>query len=299
MKMKNNRKIRSAAAALMAAALLAGCSNVSENVTDIPTETELSDTASVSETELTEDTASAPQETSVTSDPFGTGDISLPDTDLTAEETGSEETSGTEESSGETELSEETSETVSRSWSETISSGTMYVVEDCVGREGADDSTAIITKFYKGQEVEILALTDSGFYKIKGGSYVHPEYLTDNPPVSETETETTTEENEETTVTTKKKRPSTTTSASETDSKADETSTTEVTDDNEISFEGTVNFKDRYSYKQLTDSEKKLYEDIYNAVKDFEPAITMDPSISRINAIKVYMIVFNEEPQFF
>lgn len=300
--MKNNRKIRSAAAVLMAAALFAGCSNVSENETDILTEPTFSDTETVSETEsVTSDATAVPTESSVTSDLFGTGELSLPNTDLTAEETASDTTEETDEESEDTELSEETSETTSRSWSETISSGTMYVTEDCVGREGADDNAAIITKFYKGQAVEILALTDSGFYKVKGGSYVHPEYLTDNPPVSETETETetTTEsETEETTKTTKKKRPSTTTSASESDT-ADETSTAEVTDENEISFDTAVDFKNRYAYKQLNASEKELYEDIYNAVKNFEPAVTLESDISRVNAIKVYMIVFNEEPQFF
>lgn len=291
--MQNKRKIRSAAALLTAAMLITGCSNVNENM-----EVSLSEADSYSETATFSDSSTETHETTVPvnteeiDDPFGTGSLSLPNTDFMEMFSDGADITDETGDSEETSESEEAPETTSRSWSETNSSGTMYVVEDCVGREGASDDSAIITKFYKGQAVEILALTDSGFYKVKGGSYVHPEYLTDNPVTeSETTTETTTEK---TTKTTKKK-----TTAKTTESETETTPETSSVSTDDASLGNTVDYKDRYAYKQLNKSEQKLYEDIYSAVNSFDTAVVLDPEMTRLNAIKVYMIVFNEEPQLF
>ncbi len=176
-----------------------------------------------------------------------------------------------------TELTEETK----RPWSETRTSGIMYVVTDCVGREAASGDSTVITKFEKGEAVEISALTDSGFYKIKGGGYVHSEYLSDSPATdTETETEITT--------------------TSET---SYEETVTEVRDDSKPSGNenktSSSKYKDRYAYNQLNENEKTLYRSIVKAVENFEPSAEVPEGMTNLDAFKVFIIVFNEEPQLF
>lgn len=287
--MDRKRLSRLAAVVITLAVAAGGCSNVSEE-------------PSVSES--TESSAEFSETTSVTSESETTSYETTTTVFETDETETSSEGSETETDASETDISEDDEETdtelseteettTSRSWSETNSSGTMYIAVDCVGREAADNNSTIITKFQKGDVVEISALTDSGFYKIKGGGYIHSEYLTDNP-VSETSVTTT----EETVKTTKKTTAETTEKTT-----SEETSEIFIDDDNNnISTEDTsssAKYTKRYAYNQLNASEKQLYGDIVKAAEKLENAVVIPDGMEKNDALKVYMIVYNEEPQLF
>lgn len=289
--MDRKRNSRIMAAILTLALAAGGCSNVSEEpqfVNDTEAVSESSETSEssfvtetpeASETSASSDTETETAESDTEESPVSDTDISDTDTDTDTE---TEETNGT---------------SASRSWSETNSSGTMYITEDCVGREAADNNSTIITKFHKGDTVEIAALTDSGFYKIKGGGYIHSEYLTDTPSsetsASETTAETTVSETETTENTTTATKTETTASAETSDIYIDDD-----TDDTDTA-PAAKHYTERYAYKQLTETEQKFYADIVAAAESFNNTVQIPEGMSRNDANKLYMIVYIEEPQLF
>lgn len=299
--MDRKRLSRITAAILTLAVAASGCSNVSkepqlvgggESASEV---SEVTETASETGTSLSAETSvSSETETSPESSDTETGESSETESDT---ETGTE-TSETEEES-------ETS--FSRSWFETNSSGTMYITADCVGREAADNNSTIITKYQKGDAVEIAALTDSGFYKIKGGGYIHSEYLTDNP-VTETSSETAAETSEKTTPKETQETTSKTTSK-KTETSADDTSEIFIDDDDNNNNNDSANtddiaaasvkFTDRYAYKQLNKTEQQFYADIVAAAESLNTAVKIPEGMSKNDAHKLYMIVYIEEPQLF
>lgn len=77
-------------------------------------------------------------------------------------------------------------------WTEQKCSGTMYInISSCSARkEGLQGSEVVSYKYY-GDAVKVTAITDTGYYKLDDGSYVHSEYLSKTKP-AETTTVTTT-----------------------------------------------------------------------------------------------------------
>lgn len=288
--MDRKRSSRIMAAVLTLAVAASGCSNVSEepqlvNDTETVSESaEFSESSSVTEASTASQTsASSDTEKEISDSETETDERALSDTDISDTETDTDTETGTDVS----ETEEESVTSASRSWSETNSSGTMYITEDCVGREAADNNSTIITRFSKGDSVEIAALTDSGFYKIKGGGYIHSEYLTDNP-VSETSASTTAAETVKTTKIT-----------TESDTEAETSEIYVDDDDSGDTSSSSKKYTDRYAYKQLSESEQKLYADLVDAAENFRASVDLPEGISGNDARKVYMIVFNEEPQLF
>ncbi len=58
-------------------------------------------------------------------------------------------------------------------------------------------------------------------------------------------------------------------------------------------------YTSRYAYKTLSSKEKTLYKSIVAAVKDLEPVVELPSGITDNQVMKVYSLVFNEEPQLF
>ncbi|MDD7428704.1 MAG: transglutaminase domain-containing protein [Oscillospiraceae bacterium] len=58
-------------------------------------------------------------------------------------------------------------------------------------------------------------------------------------------------------------------------------------------------YTSRYAYKTLSSKEKTLYKSIVAAVKDLESVVTLPSGITDNQIMKVYSLVFNEEPQLF
>lgn len=77
-------------------------------------------------------------------------------------------------------------------WAEKKCSGTMYInISSCSARkEGLQGSEVVSYKYY-GDAVEVIALTDTGYYKLDDGTYIHGDYLSETKP-AETTTVTTT-----------------------------------------------------------------------------------------------------------
>lgn len=72
-------------------------------------------------------------------------------------------------------------------WTEEKRSGTMYIkTASCSARkEGLQGSKVVSFKHY-GDAVNVTAITDTGYYKLDDGTYVHSDYLTDTKPVETT-----------------------------------------------------------------------------------------------------------------
>lgn len=85
--------------------------------------------------------------------------------------------------------------TTEAKWTETPQSGTMYVNTDGIySRAAALMGSAKIDRYSLNQAVEILAKTNTDYFKISGGAYIHADYLsTERVPV---QTEGTTPEPE-------------------------------------------------------------------------------------------------------
>lgn len=77
-------------------------------------------------------------------------------------------------------------------WTEEKCSGTKYInISSCSARkEGLQGSEVVSYKYY-GDAVKVTAITDTGYYKLDDGSYVHSDYLSKTKP-AETTTVTTT-----------------------------------------------------------------------------------------------------------
>ena len=68
-------------------------------------------------------------------------------------------------------------------WTEKKCSGTMYInISSCSARkEGLQGSEVVSYKYY-GDAVEVTALTDTGYYKLDDGTYIHSDYLSESKP---------------------------------------------------------------------------------------------------------------------
>ena len=78
-------------------------------------------------------------------------------------------------------------------WTETKCSGTMYVtVESCSTRkQGLQGSQVMGYKFY-GEAVKVVATTNTGYYKLDNGTFIHSDYLSATKPAETTTTVATT-----------------------------------------------------------------------------------------------------------
>ena len=72
-------------------------------------------------------------------------------------------------------------------WTEKKCSGTRYInISSCCARkEGLQGSEVVSYKYY-GDAVNIAALTDTGYYKLDDGTYIHSDYLSESKPVATT-----------------------------------------------------------------------------------------------------------------
>lgn len=65
-------------------------------------------------------------------------------------------------------------------WGEEPVSGTMYVVQGCYSRAKAIVGSDAVNQYSYGDAVTVVAVTDTGYYKLGDGEYIHGDYLTEN-----------------------------------------------------------------------------------------------------------------------
>lgn len=75
-------------------------------------------------------------------------------------------------------------------WTETKASGTKYVNTDCYSRKKAVLGADTVKLYSVNDEVTVTAKTDTGYFKLSDGSFIHGDYLSDSK-VAQTTTTTT------------------------------------------------------------------------------------------------------------
>lgn len=75
-------------------------------------------------------------------------------------------------------------------WTETKASGTKYVNTDCYSRKKAVLGAETVKLYSVNDKVTVTAKTDTGYYKLDTGAYIHSDYLSDSKIVIQTTTTT-------------------------------------------------------------------------------------------------------------
>ena len=75
-------------------------------------------------------------------------------------------------------------------WTETKASGTKYVNTDCYSRKKAVLGAETVKLYSVNDKVTVIAKTDTGYFKLSDGSFIHSDYLSDSKIVIQTTTTT-------------------------------------------------------------------------------------------------------------
>lgn len=93
-------------------------------------------------------------------------------------------------------------------WTESKASGTKYVNTDCYSRKKAVLGADTVKLYSVNDKVTVTAKTDTGYYKLDTGAYIHSDYLSDSKIVIQTTTTTKKAEAPKSSQTTTKKQES-------------------------------------------------------------------------------------------
>ena len=93
-------------------------------------------------------------------------------------------------------------------WTETKASGTKYVNTDCYSRKKAVLGADTVKLYSVNDKVTVTAKTDTGYFKLPDGSFIHSDYLSDSKIVIQTTTTTKKAETPKPATTTTKKQES-------------------------------------------------------------------------------------------
>ena len=89
-------------------------------------------------------------------------------------------------------------------WIESKASGTKYVNTDCYSRKKAVLGAETVKLYSVNDKVTVTAKTDTGYFKLSDGSFIHGDYLSDNKVAQTTTTTKKAETPKPATTTTKK-----------------------------------------------------------------------------------------------
>ena len=213
-------------------------------------------------------------------------------TTTTAETT---ETETTTETTAETtaETTETTAATVTaaseKTWTETEKEQTLYVTTDCYSRKQAIVGSEAVKKYSAGTKINVVATTHTGYYKLADGTFIHSDYVSDKEPSATTTAAPTT--------TAKPAATTEKTSSATTAPKPAET--TPANTQPAPSSPSARSYTDKYPYKQLDKNGQQLYANIVEAAENFQRSVTVPSGMSLEDILRVYLIVFNNEPQLF
>lgn len=93
-------------------------------------------------------------------------------------------------------------------WTETKASGTKYVNTDCYSRKKAVLGAETVKLYSVNDKVTVTAKTDTGYFKLSDGSFIHGDYLSDSKIFIQTTTTTKKAETPKPATTTTKKQES-------------------------------------------------------------------------------------------
>lgn len=143
------KHIAISSAVLAAVLLVGGCSADGGNSSSI------TETTPVSTTEAPETTTTVPNETK------------KPETTTTVTTKAPETTVAT------------TTTTKGPEWTEEKVSGTKYIAETCYSRKKAVIGSDAIKQYFMGDSVKVTAKTNTGYFKLDNGEFIHGDYLSD------------------------------------------------------------------------------------------------------------------------
>ena len=266
------KKISLILAFLMAASMLAGCKKTNEDSAGIP------DTSTMpSLTQMTTTTAE-PETTTTTAKETEDTEETTSETEETTQSE-SETTTAPEETTTAATASAAVQTTASKAWNETEISETLYIKTECYSRTQAIVGSESVKKYTVGTKINIVAATDTGYYKLADGTFIHSDYVTEDEPKTQT------------------------TTAPDSTTKKETTTTKKETDNNPsskpISSAYNKSYTERYPYKQLSKSEQQLYANIVKAAENFETNVQVPDGLMSDDVFKIYLLVFNNEPQLF
>ena len=269
------KKLSFVLAFLMAASIMAGCKKTEENTDGLPDVT----TPTASLTQMTTTTA---EETTTTTTEASSEETTTEDTTESETETttGSETTSATTATAA-------SATAASREWNETEISETLYIKTSCYSRTKAIVGSDSVKKYSPGTRIEVVAATDTGYYKLADGTFIHSDYVTDEEPASATTT----------------KKPATTKVTEDDGEIIEDDMPAETkkpsTGSSSVNGKHPKSFKDRYPYQQLSSKEKELYQVIVEAAYDFNTMVDMPQGLESDQIYRVYSMVYDNEPQLF
>lgn len=93
-------------------------------------------------------------------------------------------------------------------WTETKASGTKYVNTDCYSRKKAVLGAETVKLYNVNDKVTVTAKTDTGYFKLSDGSFIHGDYLSDSKIVIQATTTAKKAETQKPATTTTKKQES-------------------------------------------------------------------------------------------
>ena len=65
-------------------------------------------------------------------------------------------------------------------WAEDAINATMYVNQGCYSRTRAIMGSDTVRTYSYGETVHVIAITDTGYYKLDSGEYIHGDYLSES-----------------------------------------------------------------------------------------------------------------------
>lgn len=84
----------------------------------------------------------------------------------------------------------ENSDTSETEWKETAEDSVKYVSVDCYSRKNAILGAETVKLYSANEKVEVVAITDTGYCKLKDGTFIHSDYLSDSKVTVTTEATT-------------------------------------------------------------------------------------------------------------
>ncbi|MBQ8827033.1 MAG: hypothetical protein IJ007_08070 [Oscillospiraceae bacterium] len=307
--MNIKKKISLVLALLMSVSMLAtGCKKTDE---DTPGLTEAATTVSSSAAEEVTEETEAATITQMTTSKAEESETTVVTEESEVSETEESEVPETEESETESSAAEEsvsetsvtttaattvtttvttTAATTARDWNETEINEVMYTSNACYSRAVPKQGADVVKQYKKGVKVKVIAHTDTGYYKLEDGAFIYADYLTDTDPAAVTTT-TAAEEFEEEVIYDD--------DYTEDQGSSENTGSTSGSSSSSAAVSGSQSYKNRYGYKTLNAAQQEFYGNIVQAAYNLDSKVKVPDGLLSDDIMKVYGMVFNQEPQLF
>lgn len=170
----NKKSIRISAVIMSAVMFASGCSSDNSNSSALSE----SNTSEAPETSaVTSSTTKAEETTSVST--TKAPETTTATTTTTPNETKKPETTTSAVTTKAPETTVVTTTTKGSEWTEEKVSGTKYISEVCYSRKKAIIGAETLNLYQIGDSVKVIAKTNTGYFKLDNGEFIHGDYLSD------------------------------------------------------------------------------------------------------------------------